>query len=49
MNPRRFGSGISLERVNPDYSPNPELVLVKCLHCVHSVLAWCMHYDGTSH
>jgi hypothetical protein len=48
MNPRRFGSGISLERVNPDYRGTALKVLVKCLHWVHSFLEWCMHRLGTS-
>jgi hypothetical protein len=48
MNPRRFGSGISLERVNPDYRGTALEVLVKCLHWVHSCLEWCVHRHVTS-
>jgi hypothetical protein len=48
MNPRRFGSGISLKRVNPDYRGSLSKVLVKCLNFVHSVLEWCMHHSNAS-
>jgi hypothetical protein len=48
LNPRQFGSGISLERVNPNYSEGSLHVLVKCLNTVHSVSEWCVHRRDTS-